>query len=134
MNQRLVRFTNSMVNSKLIRKLADNGQAILCTIHQPSAILLAEFDRLLFLQRGGQTVYFGDLGKNFTTLINYFEKYGAPKCPPEANPAEWMLEVIGAAPGSKANQDYYDVWLKSSEFQEMNLELDLMLKSLLKAA
>lgn len=117
---------------KLIRKLADNGQAILCTIHQPSAILLAEFDRLLFLQRGGQTVYFGDLGKNFTTLINYFEKYGAPKCPPEANPAEWMLEVIGAAPGSKANQDYYDVWLKSSEFQEMNLELDLMLEELVK--
>ena len=105
----------------------------MCTIHQPSAILLAEFDRLLFLQRGGQTVYFGDLGKNFTTLINYFEKYGAPKCPPEANPAEWMLEVIGAAPGSKANQDYYDVWLKSSEFQEMNLELDLMLEELVKS-
>lgn len=71
-------------------------------------------------------------GENFTTLINYFEKYGAPKCPPEANPAEWMLEVIGAAPGSKANQDYYEVWLKSSEFQEMNLELDLMLEELVK--
>lgn len=111
---------------KLIRKLADNGQAILCTIHQPSAILLAEFDRLLFLQRGGETVYFGDLGKNFTTLINYFEKYGAPKCPPEANPAEWMLEVIGAAPGSKANQNYYDVWLNSTEYKEMNQELDTM--------
>ncbi|RCK55601.1 ABC transporter CDR4 [Candida viswanathii] len=109
---------------KLIRKLADNGQAILCTIHQPSAILLAEFDRLLFLQRGGQTVYFGDLGKNFSTLINYFEKY--------ANPAEWMLEVIGAAPGSKANQDYYDVWLNSTEFQEMNQELDFMQEELVK--
>ena len=36
---------------KLIRKLANHGQAILCTIHQPSAILLEEFDRLLLLQR-----------------------------------------------------------------------------------
>lgn len=66
---------------KLIRKLADSGQAILCTIHQPSAILLQEFGRLLFLQRGGQTVYFGDLRNNCQTLINYFEKYGAHPCP-----------------------------------------------------
>ncbi|CAL1190700.1 unnamed protein product [Candida parapsilosis] len=48
---------------KLMRKLADHGQAILCTIHQPSALLLQEFDRLLFLQRGGKTVYFGDLAR-----------------------------------------------------------------------
>ena len=48
---------------QLMRKLADHGQAILCTIHQPSALLMQEFDRLLFLQRGGKTVYFGDLGK-----------------------------------------------------------------------
>ena len=113
---------------KLIRKLADHGQAILCTIHQPSAILLQEFDRLLFLQKGGETVYFGDLGENCKTLINYFEKYGSSKCPPNANPAEWMLEVIGAAPGSHSSQNYYQVWLKSSEYKEMNEELDKMEK------
>lgn len=37
-----------------LRKLADNGQAVLSTIHQPSAILFQEFDRLLFLAKGGQ--------------------------------------------------------------------------------
>ena len=36
---------------KLIRKLANHGQAILCTIHQPSSILLDEFDRLLFCRK-----------------------------------------------------------------------------------
>lgn len=117
---------------KLIRKLADHGQAILCTIHQPSAILMKEFDRLLFLQKGGQTVYFGDLGHNCLTLIDYFEKYGASKCPPHANPAEWMLEVIGAAPGSHADQDYYDVWLKSDEYAQVQKELDDMEKELVK--
>ncbi|KAK6455693.1 multidrug resistance protein [Scheffersomyces xylosifermentans] len=117
---------------KLMRKLADNGQAILCTIHQPSALLLKEFDRLLFLQKGGQTVYFGDLGENCSTLIDYFEKYGAHPCPKEANPAEWMLEVVGAAPGSKANQDYHEVWKKSTEYTEVNNTLDEMERELVK--
>lgn len=62
---------------KLIRMLADNGQAILCTIHQSSAIFMGELDRLLVLKGGGKTVYFGDLGKDCQSLINYFEKYGS---------------------------------------------------------
>ncbi|CUM65810.1 uncharacterized protein PRCAT00003458001 [Priceomyces carsonii] len=115
---------------KLIRKLADHGQAILCTIHQPSALLLQEFDRLLFLQKGGRTVYFGDLGDNCNTLINYFEKYGAKSCPEDANPAEWMLEVVGAAPGSHANQDYFEVWKNSAEFLKVQSELEYMEKEL----
>ncbi|KAF9022747.1 ABC transporter protein [Hymenopellis radicata] len=71
----------------LLRKLAANGQAILCTIHQPSAILFQSFDRLLFLARGGQTVYYGDIGPNSRTMIDYFERNGAPACPQDANPA-----------------------------------------------
>lgn len=44
---------------RFLKKLAGAGQAILCTIHQPNAALFENFDRLLLLQRGGQTVYFG---------------------------------------------------------------------------
>ncbi|KAH3686735.1 hypothetical protein WICPIJ_002278 [Wickerhamomyces pijperi] len=117
---------------QLMRKLANHGQAILCTIHQPSAILMQEFDRLLFLARGGKTIYFGDLGSNCQTLIDYFESHGAPKCPPQANPAEWMLHVIGAAPGSHANQDYHEVWLNSDERQAVIDELDYMERELIK--
>jgi ATP-binding cassette subfamily G (WHITE) protein 2 (PDR) len=111
---------------QLMRKLADEGQAILCTIHQPSALLIQEFDRLLFLAKGGKTVYFGDLGRNAKTLIRYFESHGAPKCPPDANPVEWMLEVIGAAPGSHANQDYHQVWINSKQYQKVQMELARM--------
>ena len=71
-----------------LRKLADSGQAVLATIHQPSAILFQEFDRLLFLAKGGKTVYFGDIGKNSSTLLDYFESNGAERCGENDNPAE----------------------------------------------
>jgi ABC-type multidrug transport system ATPase subunit len=45
--------------SLLIKKLANTGQAVLCTVHQPSAILFNQFDRLLLIAPGGKTVYFG---------------------------------------------------------------------------
>uniref|UniRef100_A0A0W0FAX3 Putative multidrug resistance protein cdr1 n=1 Tax=Moniliophthora roreri TaxID=221103 RepID=A0A0W0FAX3_MONRR len=108
----------------LLRKLANNGQAILCTIHQPSALLFQEFDRLLFLARGGRTVYFGEIGENSRTLIDYFERQGADPCPPEANPAEWMLSVIGAAPGAVAKRDYAEAWRQSPEYREVKKELE----------
>jgi ABC-type multidrug transport system ATPase subunit len=78
----------------LLRKLADNGQAILCTIHQPSAILFQEFDRLLFLAKGGKTVYFGEIGESSKTLNDYFARNGARPCAPEENPAEWYVSRV----------------------------------------
>lgn len=99
----------------LLRKLADNGQAILCTIHQPSAILFQEFDRLLFLASGGKTVYFGEIGEHSKVLTNYFERNGSRPCGTEENPAEWMLDVIGAAPGSENTIDWPAVWNDSEE-------------------
>jgi ATP-binding cassette, subfamily G (WHITE), member 2, SNQ2 len=66
--------------------LAENGQAILCTIHQPSAELFQMFDRLLLLRKGGKTVYFGDIGQNTSTTIDYFERNGSRKCLPGENP------------------------------------------------
>ncbi|KAI9732526.1 MAG: hypothetical protein M1834_003861 [Cirrosporium novae-zelandiae] len=110
----------------LMRKLADHGQAILCTIHQPSAMLMQQFDRLLFLAKGGRTVYFGDLGNNMETLIKYFEKNCTERCPSTANPAEWMLEVIGAAPGSHTDHDWPEVWKASPERAAVREELDQM--------
>jgi ATP-binding cassette subfamily G (WHITE) protein 2 (PDR) len=77
----------------LLEKLAKSGQAILCTIHQPSAMLFQRFDRLLFLAKGGRTIYFGGVGQGSHILTSYFERNGAHKCPPDANPAEYMLDV-----------------------------------------
>lgn len=97
---------------RFLRKLAAAGQAILCTIHQPNAMLFEHFgtyspfawvhkqrcslviisDRLLLLQKGGETVYFGDIGKDCNVLTDYFARNGAP-CPPDAN-RKWLNVMI----------------------------------------
>ena len=60
------------------------------------------------------------------TMIAYFERNGAPPCPPGANPAEWMLEAIGAAPGSITDVDWYKSWRESPEFEAARAELQLL--------
>lgn len=107
----------------LMEKLTRNGQAILCTIHQPSALLFQRFDRLLLLAKGGKTVYFGDIGRNSNILLNYFRENGAPPCDPSTNPAEYMLEAIGAAPGSETTIDWPAVWRNSKEYVDVKAEL-----------
>ncbi|KAG9253600.1 ABC-2 type transporter-domain-containing protein [Emericellopsis atlantica] len=107
----------------LLEKLSKAGQSILCTIHQPSAMLFQRFDRLLFLAKGGRTVYFGDIGEQSSTMTEYFERQGAPKCPKGANPAEWMLEAIGAAPGSQTDIDWHQAWRNSPEYAATQDEL-----------
>ncbi|KAH8080244.1 ABC-2 type transporter-domain-containing protein [Filobasidium floriforme] len=110
----------------LLVKLSQSGQAILCTIHQPSAQLFERFDRLLFLAKGGRTVYFGEVGKGSRTLVDYFVRNGAKPCPEDANPAEWMLQAIGAAPGHKTDVDWPRVWQDSEEKREVKRELEVM--------
>lgn len=100
-----------------LRKLADAGQAVLCTIHQPSAVLFQEFDRLLFLARGGRTIYFGDIGKNSKTLLDYFEGNGARPCDADENPAEYMLEI------ANGQVDWHARWLESKERSQVEAEI-----------
>ncbi|EFX06115.1 ABC transporter [Grosmannia clavigera kw1407] len=112
----------------LIRKLSARGQAVLCTIHQPSALLYQQFDRILLLAAGGRTVYFGDIGPNAETIISYFERNGAEPCGQDENPAEWMLSVIGAGPGGVAKQDWVSIWRNSDEYSAVQAELDNLAK------
>ena len=114
---------------QVLRELADAGQAILCTIHQPSAILFEAFDRLLLLRRGGQTVYFGDIGKNSETLLAYFEKNGCRKCLPSENPAEYMLEMIGAGATSAVLKDWHQMWLDSREIKAVSSKIDEIIQT-----
>ena len=114
---------------RFLRKLADAGQAVLCTIHQPSAVLFEHFDELLLLKSGGRVVFHGPLGHDSRNLIEYFESNGGSKCPPTANPAEYMLDTIGAGDPDYAGQDWGDVWEKSKMKQERSREIEEMINS-----
>ncbi|KAL6303777.1 pleiotropic drug resistance ABC transporter [Sparassis latifolia] len=107
-----------------LRDLADSGQAIVCTIHQPSAELFQVFDRLLLLCKGGETVYFGDVGKRATTLLDYFERNGGRPCGEAENPAEYILDVIGAGATATADRDWFAIWKNSKEIQKLQEELE----------
>ncbi|KAI8264263.1 ABC transporter G family member 11 [Colletotrichum sp. SAR11_239] len=100
---------------RFLKKLAAAGQAILCTIHQPNAALFENFDRLLLLQRGGRTVYFGDIGQDAVVLRDYLKRHGAVAKPTD-NVAEYMLEAIGAGSAPRVgNRDWADIWDDSAE-------------------
>ncbi|KAJ5654867.1 ABC multidrug transporter [Penicillium lividum] len=105
---------------RFLRRLADAGQAILVTIHQPSAQLFSQFDTLLLLAKGGKMVYFGDIGENGQVVKDYFERNGVP-CPPRSNPAEFMIDVVS---GHISDRDWNQVWLSSPEHAHRRLQLD----------
>lgn len=105
-----------------LRQLADHGQAVLATIHQPSALLFQSFDRLLFLAQGGKTVYFGDIGPKSSTLLDYFASAGVRRCGEQENPAEYILEMVSGEDVSGV--DWVDQWNNSAEHAAVLDELD----------
>jgi ATP-binding cassette, subfamily G (WHITE), member 2, SNQ2 len=113
---------------RFLRKLADAGQAVLCTIHQPSAVLFEHFDELILLKTGGRIVYHGPLGHDAQDLTKYFESNGARKCPPNANPAEYMLEAIGAGDPNYKGKDWADVWAQSPQHATRTREIEEMIE------
>lgn len=111
---------------RFLRKLADVGQAVLVTIHQPSAQLFAQFDTLLLLAKGGKTVYFGDIGDNAANVKDYFNRNGAP-CADDANPAEHMIDVVSGV--TSHGRDWNQVWLASPEHAAVSRELDSIVQN-----
>lgn len=101
---------------RFLRRLTTAGQAVLCTIHQPSATLFESFDSLLLLAKGGQTVYFGETGENSSILLEYFSKNGAP-ADLDANPAEHIIDVVSGSAGG--GRDWHSIWLESPEHTQV---------------
>ncbi|KAI0096799.1 putative ABC multidrug transporter [Nemania sp. FL0031] len=99
---------------RFLKKLAAAGQTIICTIHQPSAVLFETFDVLLLLAKGGRTTYFGETGHGSSIVLDYFARHGVP-CHPGSNPAEHIVDVVQGRFGTET--DWPAVWEASSERQ-----------------
>lgn len=115
---------SAMAIIQLIRTLADAGQAILCTIHQPSATLFEVFDKALILKKGGQTVYFGDIGAGSQTITSYFQRKSGVECSDTENPAEYILNVIGAGATAKCDIDWFSCWQSSPEKTQLDIQIN----------
>lgn len=105
----------------LLRKLADAGQAIICTIHQASQQQIEIFDRVLALKPGGNVYYFGDVGPRGKTVCDYFGRHGVT-IDQDKNVADLLIEVgVGVARMDEkdADQDWNDVWKRSPEAREV---------------
>ncbi|VVC39402.1 ABC transporter-like,P-loop containing nucleoside triphosphate hydrolase,ABC transporter [Cinara cedri] len=73
---------------KIMRKLADSGKTIICTIHQASAYHLTTFDTVYVLTPFGQCMYNGKSSQ----IVNYFSDLGF-QCPIYHNPADYVIEL-----------------------------------------
>lgn len=117
---------------RCLRRIADSGIAVVATIHQPSVAIFNSFDNLLLLKSGGETCYFGELGDESYTMINYFESYPSTvQIKGGENPATWMLTTIGVGSNQSATDtfDYAKAYAESSLANECEaaIELDVML-------
>ena len=104
-----------------MRRICNTGRTVCATIHQPSSAVFEMFDDLLLLQKGGNVVFFGELGKHSSKLINYFESRGAEPIKFGENPAAWMLSVFS---GPNANEEInWSGAYKNSPQNEESLKL-----------
>ncbi|KAL3458663.1 ABC-2 type transporter-domain-containing protein [Aspergillus heterothallicus] len=109
---------------RFLKKLSQAGQAIVCTIHQPSSMLIQQFDMILALNPGGNTFYFGPVGLDGRDVIKYFSDRGAV-CPPAKNVAEFILETA-AKPVKRDGKtiDWNEEWRASSQRNTIQEEIE----------
>ncbi|XP_021746286.1 pleiotropic drug resistance protein 1-like [Chenopodium quinoa] len=103
---------------RTVRNTVNTGRTVVCTIHQPSIDIFDAFDELLLLKRGGQQIYFGQLGRHGVQLIKYFEAInGVQKIKEGYNPATWMLEVTSMAQETALGVDFAQIYKNSDIYR-----------------
>ncbi|KAJ5684823.1 uncharacterized protein N7477_001168 [Penicillium maclennaniae] len=108
----------------LLRRLANQGLAILCTIHQANQQQFEEFDRVLALSPGGSTYYFGPVGQSGKAIFDYFKKNG--HCPQMVtNAADFLIEVVvgGTKVDSESQVNWASIWRDSEEAEHIIKEI-----------
>lgn len=70
-----------------MKQLAQEGRTIICTIHQPSALVFGLFDHLYALAEG-QCIYTG----NIQMLVPFLAELNLV-CPKTYNPSDYLLEI-----------------------------------------
>ncbi|KAL1955741.1 hypothetical protein VTO42DRAFT_8139 [Malbranchea cinnamomea] len=115
----------------LLRKLADAGQAIICTIHQASQQQIELFDRVLALNPGGNVYYFGPVGPRGKAVCDYFSNHGVI-IEDGKNVADLLIEVgVGVAKiaDQEADPDWNEIWKASPEARRVEEKVERICSS-----
>ena len=78
--------------ANLLRSLADNGMAILATLHQPRTTIMARFDKLMILAKG-KSIYTGSVAE----YTPYVENELMCNIPLHESPYELLLDALNPA-------------------------------------
>lgn len=95
---------------KFLKKLSLQGQAILCTIHQPSKSVFSYFDNIFLLQTGGNCVYFGPTRDACSYFLKHDERLTFDE--ETENPADFVVDAVGR---SRSNIDLAETAKKTGD-------------------
>ncbi|CAF0771945.1 unnamed protein product, partial [Brachionus calyciflorus] len=103
-----------------LKKLAENGKTVICTIHQPSSEIFSMFDKICLLSQS-RVAFFGTR----ENALNFFENNLYKKCPPLTNPADFYMDLLGVDVNDSANsQNEIRNYCEKFSRSEYNIELD----------
>lgn len=111
---------------RLLKKLASTGLVVICTIHQPNTTIFEQFDNILLMMSGGKTAYFGPIGKNSSTVLEYFQSRGAVY-DQRMNPPEFIIDVVEPGTSIEGGRiDWAKEWIESENCRKVISDLEQM--------
>uniref|UniRef100_A0A7S4MWX6 ABC transporter domain-containing protein n=1 Tax=Odontella aurita TaxID=265563 RepID=A0A7S4MWX6_9STRA len=119
----------ALVVIRAMRRISDSGRTVCATIHQPSAAVFEMFDDLILLKKGGNVVFFGELGEESSKLVEYFEARGAKPIERGENPAAWVLRAY-AGENTSNDVDWAELHKESDQFKMVRDQIEAVRKSL----
>jgi ABC-type multidrug transport system ATPase subunit/pSer/pThr/pTyr-binding forkhead associated (FHA) protein len=94
---------------QVLRELADGGTTIIMTIHQPRIEAYNLLSHLILLTKGGRLAYFGS-----SNATSYFEHVTNRKKDPQANPADFMLDLLESVGLRKSPENWQNDYRRSN--------------------
>ncbi len=79
------------------------------------------FDDLILLKKGGNVVFFGELGTESSKLVSYFEDKGATPIAKQENPAAWVLRAYAGEHSSSV--DWAELYKSSDEAAKIQSQI-----------
>ena len=90
---------------RVCQRISATKRTVVATVHQPSSEIFSLFDDLLLMQRGGYMAFVGPMGDGGAALVKHLSEVpGVHPCPPDMNPASWMLDVLAGADSSSTGK------------------------------